>query len=121
MAVTDSHWRAAELDLPVPFSCELQRDPLGVRIRAAGDVDLTVARHFEARLAAARHVDAATMLLDLSGVTYMDSTGLRIVLRWHDESLRQGLDARIAAVSDAVGRLIEITDVGELLGYRAGA
>jgi stage II sporulation protein AA (anti-sigma F factor antagonist) len=108
-------------DLPVPFSCEIVPDPLGVRILVGGEVDLTNARHFEARLCAARHVGARRLLLDLSGTTYMDSTGLRIVLRWHDESLSEGFDARITAVSDVVGRLIEVTDVSELLEYRAGA
>ena len=121
MAVMSPGLRPAAFELPVPFSCEIDPDPLGVRIRVVGDVDLTTARHFEARLCAARHVGADRLLLDLSETTYMDSTGLRIVLRWHDESLRQGLDARIVAVSDAVGRLIEVTDVSELLGYRAGA
>jgi anti-anti-sigma factor len=120
MTVISPEVRAAA-DLPVPFSCEIVPDPLGVRIVVAGEVDLTNARHFEARLCAARHVGARCLLLDLSETTYMDSTGLRIVLRWHDESLSEGFDARIAAVSDTVGRLIELTDVSELLEYRAGA
>jgi len=120
MAVTSPRYRAAAFDLPVPFSCEIEPDALGVRIRVVGEVDLMSARHFEARLRAARDIGGAPLLLDLGEATYMDSTGLRIVLRWHDACLREGVDARIVGVSSAVGRLLEVTDVSQLLGYRAG-
>jgi anti-sigma B factor antagonist len=120
MAVTSPAWREATIDLPVRFSCELDADPPGLRIRPAGEIDLTSARRFEARLRAARAAGAGPLLVDLSDTTYMDSTGLRILLRWHEDCRREGIDARIVAVSQAVGRLFEVTDVTELLGYRAG-
>ena len=92
-------------------------------IRVVGEAQIlcTTARDLEVRLCAARDVGAGRLLLDLSETTFMDPTGLRTLLRWHEECRRRGMDARIVAVSQAVGRLFEVTEVTALLDPRAGA
>ena len=48
-------------------------------------------------------------------VTYIDSTGLRVLLTARDAAAEAGGDLRVSATSSIVARLIEITGSGELL------
>jgi len=86
----------------------------GRLIRAAGEVDLSTAAALTRELAAAR-VEAETVLLDLSGVTFIDSTGLHLLL---DESRRSAVtdwSFFVVRPSGAVRRLIEISGTADLL------
>ena len=56
---------------------------------------------------------SACPAVDLSGVTFIDSTGLHALIRLHD-SLPE---MRIIAVSDAVQRLLDLTDTAEYFGF----
>ena len=57
--------------------------------------------------------------LDLGDVTFIDSTGLRALLRLHQEATRVGWRLRIAAIHPHVRRLLEMTGTHRLLGLEA--
>ena len=48
-------------------------------------------------------------------MTYIDSTGLRVLLTARDAAVDAGGNLRVSATSSIVARLIEITGAGELL------
>ena len=85
-------------------------DGQGVRaIRARGEVDLSSSEELAHALEADR--DGLPVLLDLSQVSFMDSSGLRVVLVASRE-----LGPKLAAVVDpdsAVARLLEIAEVSD--------
>ena len=56
-------------------------------IRASGKLDRTTADRLSSALDAAR-ADGMTALLDLSSVSFMDTAGLRVLLRWDAPSTR---------------------------------
>ena len=58
---------------------------------------------------------SARVHLDLTGVDYMDSTGLRAVLVAREDVREAGGDLDIVAASSIVTRLIEITGIEDLL------
>ena len=77
-------------------------------IRASGELDRGTAERLSSALDAAR-ADGMTVLLDLSDVRFIDSTGLRILL-----SAARATDADdwalfIVRASSAVWRLVELT------------
>ena len=48
-------------------------------------------------------------VLDMTGVTFVDSVGLSVLITHHLRQLREGAALRIIAMSQPVGRLLEIT------------
>jgi len=82
-----------------------------------GELDLATHRDFEQELLRVEATDALSIVVDLSGLTFMDSTGIRVMI---------GADARSRADSDrlsllrgsfAVQRVFELTGVVDLLPF----
>ena len=62
------------------LTVELETRDAGVVIELAGELDLATAPIIEEAIAQAEATRPPLLVLDLSGLTFMDSTGLRIVL-----------------------------------------
>jgi anti-anti-sigma factor len=78
-------------------------------IRPAGVLDIRGAADFEHEVLTALGRRPTEIVLDLRGVTFIDSIGLRSVFRtcgWCD---RRGVAVRVAAGSEAVRRLLRVT------------
>src|SRR5918997_945337 len=69
-----------------------------IRISLSGELDLSSALTFEEQL---RRVEASrnpcTIVLDLSRLKFMDSTGVRLILSAHTRALRDGWTLQIVA------------------------
>jgi anti-sigma B factor antagonist len=52
----------------------------GVTVRLAGELDLSQGERFREELARAEEREPQALIVDLRGVTFMDSTGLRLLL-----------------------------------------
>ena len=64
----------------MPDTWDLDRTSEGVLVR--GEIDLATADSFEERASeAVMEADGASVLIDLSGVTFMDSAGIRALVR----------------------------------------
>lgn len=79
----------------------------------AGELDIDTVPVLAARFDA--DVTGAHAVLDLSGLQFMDSTGLALVLEWHRRLADAGGQLRIASVQGPVRRLFELADVAEVL------
>jgi anti-sigma B factor antagonist len=74
----------------------------------AGELDLATAGQFEAALRAA--IGAARLvLLDMRGVSFMDSTGLRAILDATERARAQGGRLVVAGASAQIETLLDIT------------
>jgi anti-anti-sigma factor len=96
------------------LSVTVDRDDEGSVVTVRGEIDLETSaelRNVLAGLDAERNVS-----LDLGNVTYIDSTGLRVLLTARDAATEAGAVLRVSATSSIVARLIEITGASELLG-----
>ncbi len=87
-------------------------------LAVAGELDIATADRF---LASAReHLAAAPALLDLRGLTFMDSSGVRALSRLVRDAEAQGwalaIDARLA---ENVRQLLELTGLLALLPLEA--
>lgn len=83
-------------------------------IRAAGELDMSSAPALRNELEAARD-EAVTALLDLSEVTFIDSTGLHLLLEASRSAGDSDWSLFIVRPSTAVRRLIEISRTEDLL------
>jgi anti-anti-sigma factor len=82
--------------------------------RIVGEIDMSNADDLRAALAAAMPVDAGGMVLDLTGVDYLDSAGIRLLYMFSEDvrARRQKLQVVIPSksmVADVL-RLAGVTD-----------
>ena len=107
------HWDRTRQDGPLTVKMEQDDDTLIVR--AIGELSRPTAEIFEAELRMAISGDAATVDLDLGAVGFIDSTGVRSVLRVANYSLRAGGRLRISRVSAPVQQALEWGGLERLL------
>jgi anti-sigma B factor antagonist len=102
--VTDATFHA-----PEPFRCETARDGDTVWVRPQGELDLDTAPELEQELASVREDGGDRVVLDLRRLTFMDSTGLRLVIRWDTAARQDGFEFAIVPGPDVVQRVIRLT------------
>jgi anti-anti-sigma factor len=90
-----------------------------VTIRLAGELDVATAPRVEEELKQAEAGEEATIVLDLSGLTFMDSTGVRLVLSAHARSRQDSDRLRLVRGPHAVHRVFELSGVADTLPFVA--
>jgi anti-sigma B factor antagonist len=86
-----------------------------VLVRAVGELDLSSAPSLSTAAENALADGYHLVLLDLSGVSFMDSTGLSALLAVHREAEARDAHAAIIASSDNALRVIEMLGVDQVL------
>ena len=92
-----------------PFSVQLDEDGESLIVRATGELDLATTEALQKALQHAFDGNTASVILDVSEVTFIDSIGLRSLL-WaahHDDGNR----LHVRCGSGAVRRMIEMTGI----------
>jgi len=107
------------MDAGSAFSATIDGDGARMTVSAAGEIDLLVAPDLRTALVDATQSGAHVVALDLSSVSFIDSTGLSVIVHaWR----RLGADGRnlvVTAASEPVTRVMTTTGVAELLGLHA--
>ena len=86
-------------------------------IRLAGELDLATADDVEKELERVEATDAESIVVDLSGLTFMDSTGVRLVVSAHTRSRAAGQRLTLLRGQAAVQRVMELSGVDALLPF----
>ena len=87
-------------------------------VSVGGEVDLGTAHELsEAALEAMRSI-GPTLVLDLSGVTFMDSTGLKVLLAVHKRAELAGGRMVLAGANRSVTRVVSITGFDQTFAVR---
>lgn len=100
------------------FRIDVDRAPGRVQVRPVGELDLATVPSLEQELARVRASGVPSVVLDLRGLTFMDSTGLSLTLRWSLESSRDGFDFSLVRGEGAIRRLFELTGMDRRLPFR---
>ena len=87
-----------------------------MRLRLGGALDLATVPKLEAELARLTR-EARRLILDLSTLQFMDSTGLRCMLKLDAESRRDGFSLALVPGPPAVQRVFEITGTAAVLPF----
>jgi anti-sigma B factor antagonist len=112
--VAQSHAPAREGSAPhiVPRVPILRfSEPVSGIVTAAGEVDIDTAPRFEDHLLAL----TGPIRLDLQGVTFMDASGIRALVRTRDHCERDGRSFSVHACSPQVARLLRTLGLHDLL------
>jgi anti-anti-sigma factor len=94
---------------------QLEGDQNRRTISLVGDIDLAIERHLHDALSVAMQDDPATLVLDLSKVTFMDSTGLNFLVTAHKRCRQTGCRLVIDPGGPHIHRLLEISGLHVLL------
>ena len=89
-------------------------------VRVAGDVDWGTAGLLQAHIdGLLSSVHPARLILDLAGVTHVDSSGIGVLLRCLRDANRQSVPFVISGLTGALRRMLERTQLDTLLDVRA--
>ncbi len=103
------------------YELELIEHPGGTIAAVSGEIDLSSAGELGGRLSAVVAAAPQTLVIDLTGVTFLDSSGLRLLLRLKRELLEYGGKLVVVPGGSRVARLFELTGADqdlELAGER---
>ena len=89
----------------------------GVHVRFAGELDLATVAAAEAAVARARRETPGPLHLDLADVTFLDSSGLRLVVRIEAACRADGCALAIVPGPRGVQRVFELAGVAEMLPF----
>ena len=88
----------------------------GSVVKPFGELDM--ATEGELRDAIERRVAAGAVTLDLSGLRFIDTSGLRLILETTENARRDGFDFAVLPGSPAIQRLFEVAGVAGLVPFR---
>lgn len=84
-------------------------------VALSGELDLATAPELDTYLDDVAQGSGPHIVLDLSGLTFMDSTGIRILIRHHRQTAGQGGRLGIAAPQPIVAKALKITGLDQEL------
>ena len=103
--------------LPEAFSCEVQPERGAVRVFALGSLDVATGPALEQQLEELRDAGFRRLIVDLSKLGFMDSTGLRVLLKWDAEARQGGFSIELVPGPPAVQRVFDMTGTAGLLPF----
>ena len=96
------------------IAIETEHSPQGVRLLLRGDLDLATAREFEHRMDEASRKTPPAITVDLTGLSFLDSRGLRAILGAQQLCDERGCRLTVIAGEQAQ-RLFDLTGLSERL------
>jgi anti-sigma B factor antagonist len=84
-------------------------------VRFEGELDLVTAPALLAHAREAEGGQATTIEVELSGVTFIDSVGIKALLLIHRRAVQRGTSVRIVVREEPVGRVLRTTGLDQVL------
>jgi len=88
-----------------------------VVLRVAGEIDIETAPAFDAEILRIIEAQPERVLIDLSGVEFIDSTGLSALIRADQSATANGQQLSLSGGSSQVRRLFELTGLFDRLNF----
>ena len=101
-----------------PFSCEVRPERDHVVVAPRGELDMATVGALEQELKTVRETGFEAIVLDLGGLSFMDSSGLHLVMRWTADASRDGFRFELEPGPAPVQRIFELAAVDETLPWR---
>jgi anti-sigma B factor antagonist len=106
---------------PPPFSCEVIPERDHVRIAPSGELDLATVPELRAAVEELRASGFDHLVLDLRGMSFLDSTGLRLLLELAAEARADAHRLELIPGPPQVQRLFELSGTTPLVTFRTRA
>jgi anti-anti-sigma factor len=85
------------------------------RVRCRGEIDISTADRLEEVLRQLSSTSPSDVAIELTEVTFIDSTGVNAIIAAHRALDRRGRTLRVLGASGAARRLFEITGVDRIV------
>jgi anti-anti-sigma factor len=100
---------------PQPFTVDVQhRDDVAI-VRPHGELDLATVETLRAALDGVEH--AGRLVVDLRGLSFLDSTGLHLLVALHRRARRDGFQLTLVAPAAPVDKAIQVSGLGQTLPF----
>ncbi len=100
-----------------PFAVDATDRDGTVRLVLRGELDLAVADELRRAVADAFATTPPTVLIDLSGLRFIDSTGLRVVLEARELAAESGVELQLRRGPREVQRVFSLTGTEDALPF----
>ena len=101
-----------------PFTCQVRREDGQAIVSPRGELDMSTVGAVEKELKELRRAGVGTILLDLGGLTFMDSSGLHLITRWVNEASKDGFEFELEPGPPVVPRIFDLTAMSDSLPWR---
>ena len=91
------------------FDLQTSDEPYGFRAALSGEIDLSTVEDVESGLRSAIDGGSGAIVLDLREVSFLDSSGLRLMLRLHKDLGEAGRRLVLVQGPRRVARVFELT------------
>src|SRR5215204_4696444 len=102
---------------PEPFAVEVQRRDDVAIVEPRGELDVATVETLRAALDGIK--SAARLVLDLRGLSFIDSTGLHLLVALHQRAQRDGFQLTLLAPAAPLDRAIELCGLDKALPFVA--
>jgi anti-anti-sigma factor len=86
-------------------------------VSLSGELDLASAKALEDEFIRIEATSISRIVVDLSELEFMDSTGIAVIMRAHQRAKLDGHVLRVLRPNGQVGRVFEICDLDEVLAF----
>ncbi|GIJ76796.1 anti-anti-sigma factor [Micromonospora phaseoli] len=90
------------------------------RLRLAGELDMGSAPQLNAVIDRLAEDGERRLLIDLTDLTFCDSTGIAVFVRGDNRAAAEGGWLRVTGATGRVERVLQLTGLAEVLGYGSG-
>ena len=101
-----------------PFEIVVCPDRSGVAVALAGELDLATVGEVRRTLEHLRGLGWRDFVVDLQALTFLDSTGVHLLLETYDRALAAGGSLTVVSATPEVHRVLELTGVADRLEQR---
>jgi anti-anti-sigma factor len=103
-----------------PLEIQTRREGDAITIVLSGEMDLSTTRRLDRAIRKAEEADVGRIVLDLSDLSFLDSTSLSLLLETGARHRENGNRLRfVPSNHDAVQRVISLTDTGDMFEWAA--
>ncbi|HEX4838325.1 MAG TPA: STAS domain-containing protein [Solirubrobacteraceae bacterium] len=104
---------------PKPGSLEISSVLVdgAIRVTLGGEFDLASARRMEERLASIDEQEPSRVVVDLGGLAFIDSSGLRVLLLADARAREHGYELVLLPGQEPVQRVFEVTGALDVLRF----
>jgi anti-sigma B factor antagonist len=97
--------------IPPRFECLVEPDRDRVLVRPKGELDMATVPEVDRQIEEVTSNGFKQVVLDLSGLTFLDSTGLRLLIKWTQRCRQDGIDFSVLPGGPQVDRVLEISGI----------
>jgi anti-sigma B factor antagonist len=98
-----------------PLQLKTDQDGAVIAVSAIGELDIATAGLLDEELRRVHELSPRLLVLDLRGLTFLDSTGIRTILAADARAQEDGAELKIVRGPEQVDRVFRLTGIGDRL------